>query len=64
VALTPRRWWTAVPDEQRPAWRSAALIGVLPDELAAALDTAGFVLARHGATAFMPPQLANEILAP
>jgi hypothetical protein len=64
MALTPHRWWIAVPDEQRPAWRSAALRGVLADELAAALDAAGFVLPRHGAVAFLPPQLAAEILAP
>ena len=59
---TPRRWWTSVPDEQRPAWRAAAHTGVLPADLAAALAAAGMVLARHEDRAFMPPALTEQIL--
>jgi hypothetical protein len=59
---TPRRWWTSVPDEQRPAWRAAARTGVLPADLARSLDAAGMVLARYEGRAFIPPPLAQEIL--
>jgi hypothetical protein len=64
MAITPRSWWHAVPEEQRAAWRSAADTGILPADLAQALIAAGFLLARYGGVAFLPPQLADEILAP
>src|SRR5689334_10712856 len=38
---TPRRWWSSVPDEQRPAWRAAAKSGVLSAQLADELEAAG-----------------------
>ena len=35
---------------------------MLPVDLAGSLDAAGIVLARYEGTAYMPPQLAEEIL--
>jgi hypothetical protein len=64
MAPTPRQWWNAVPDHQRPAWREAAAHGRLPADMAAALDAAGIILARHDGTAYMPPQFMEAILAP
>jgi hypothetical protein len=61
---TPRQWWAAVPDEQRPVWRAAADRGVLPPHLAEAMQAAGIVVARAGGIAFFPPQFADEVLAP
>jgi hypothetical protein len=62
VALTPRQWWSAVPDCDRPAWVQAARTGVLSADLAEVLDALGVVLARADSVAFMPPQLAEVIL--
>jgi hypothetical protein len=64
MAPTPLRWWTTIPDKQRPAWRAAAQTGVLPTDLAAELDKTGLIPARYNDTAYMPPPLAEETLAP